>query len=72
MEEMFEIAGKCVPSQIAESICELAAQVDETKSKEARDLLIQTMDALLYMINPARGELIEVTPDEGTKRTTRK
>ena len=66
MDEVFEI--KCIPSQIAESICEMAAQVDQTENAQARKLLIKAMDALVFMINPARGELIEVYTDKAIKR----
>jgi hypothetical protein len=38
----------------------LAAQVNETNDPKARKLLIQAMDALLYTINPPRGEVKEV------------
>jgi hypothetical protein len=68
MEEMFEI--KCIQAQIAEAICECAAQVNESENPVATDLLLKTMDALLYSINPPRGDVVEVTPDQKGKRKT--
>lgn len=38
----------------------LAQQVDSTRDENAHAMLLMAMDALLYTINPPRGEIQEV------------
>jgi len=61
MEEMFSI--QCIEFQITQAICECAAQIEDCEDKEARAILIKTMNALLYKIDPPRGEVVEVHPE---------
>lgn len=40
--------------------CELAAQIDKTKDPEAKQILRDTMQGVKCLIDPPRGQLVEV------------
>lgn len=63
MDDEFELQTTDTMSERAQAMCRLAATVDATISPDARMLLLKAMDALLYTINPPRGELKEIKKD---------
>ena len=50
---------QCEASQLCMSMINLAAQVDVTRDPEARQLLITTMKAVAYALNPPQGDVRE-------------
>ena len=56
MDELFE--PRCFQSQISESLCELAAQIEGTENPQSITLLHKAMEALLYTISPPKGDVV--------------
>jgi len=54
-----ESNAQCEAAQLCNSMITLAAQVDVTRDPEARQLLITTMKAVAYALNPPQGEVRE-------------
>jgi len=52
-------APKCEQAQLCDSMIALARAVDLTRDADARDMLLKTMGAVLYSLNPPKGELRE-------------
>jgi len=49
----------CEAAQLCQSMINIAAQVDVTRDLEARNLLITTMKAVAYALNPPQGKVRE-------------
>lgn len=54
-----EPPAQCEAAQLCMSMINLAAQVDVTRDLEARQLLITTMKAVAYALNPPQGDVRE-------------
>ena len=52
-------APKCEQAQLCDSMIALSRAVDITRDHEAKELLLKTMSAVLYSLNPPKGELRE-------------
>jgi len=62
MEEEFftvEQPVQCEAAQLCHALIDLAASVDITRDAQARELLLQTMSAVAYALNPPKGEVRE-------------
>jgi hypothetical protein len=62
MEEEFftvEAPAQCEAAQLCHALIDLAASVDITRDAQARELLLQTMSAVAYALNPPKGEVRE-------------
>ena len=57
-----EPPAQCEAAQLCNSMISLAAQVDVTRDPEARSLLITTMRAVAYALNPPQGDVREFKP----------
>ena len=57
-----EVQGTCEAAQLCNSLISLAAQVDVTRDAEARQLLLTTMKAVAYALNPPQGDVREFKP----------
>jgi len=53
-------APKCEQAQMCDSMIALSRAVDLARDTEARDMLLKTMAAVLYSLNPPKGELREL------------
>jgi hypothetical protein len=53
-------AAKCEQAQMCDSMIALSRAVDMARDTEARELLLKTMSAVLYSLNPPKGELREL------------
>ena len=54
-----QTAPKCEQAQLCDSMIALARAVDVARDHEAKELLLKTMSAVLYSLNPPKGELRE-------------
>jgi hypothetical protein len=57
-----EVAAQCEAAQLCNCMINLAAQVDVTRDPDARLLLITTMRAVAYALNPPQGDVREFKP----------
>lgn len=55
-----EVIYECGPSQIADTICEIAIALEEITILESQEILVKTMKALLFLIDIPRGEVKEI------------
>jgi hypothetical protein len=53
-------APKCEQAQLCDSMIALSRAVDMARDPMSRELLLSTMGAVLYSLNPPRGELREL------------
>jgi hypothetical protein len=53
-------APKVERAQLADALVDLATTIDVTRDPSARDHLLQAMAALVYVLNPPKGELRDV------------
>ena len=54
-----EPPAQCEAAQLCNSMISLAAQVDVTRDPDARQLLLVTMKAVAYALNPPQGDVRE-------------
>lgn len=57
-----EAPAQCEAAQLCDAMISLAAQVDVTRDPDARHLLITTMKAVAYALNPPQGDVREFKP----------
>lgn len=55
-----QAAPKCEQAQLCDSMIALSRAVDLARDAEAKELLLKTMGAVLYSLNPPKGELREL------------
>jgi hypothetical protein len=56
---IMEAPAQCEAAQLCNSMISLAAQVDVTRDPDARQLLLVTMKAVAYALNPPQGDVRE-------------
>ena len=56
---IMEAPAQCEAAQLCNSMISLAAQVDVTRDPDARNLLLITMKAVAYALNPPQGDVRE-------------
>ena len=56
---IMEAPAQCEAAQLCNSMISLAAQVDVTRDPDARQLLLMTMKAVAYALNPPQGDVRE-------------
>jgi len=56
---IMEAPAQCEAAQLCNSMISLAAQVDVTRDPDARQLLLITMKAVAYALNPPQGDVRE-------------
>jgi hypothetical protein len=56
---IMEAPAQCEAAQLCNSMISLAAQVDVTRDPDARNLLLVTMKAVAYALNPPQGDVRE-------------
>jgi hypothetical protein len=51
---------RCELSQLSDSIIDLSRAIDTCRDVEARNLLMAAMKSIVYVMNPPKGELIDM------------